>query len=282
LDGNKAHNLQYFEGSYDRRNIYSNFNVLNSRVPTKKYMVSVTPDYVTVSYTCLVWTYFVEQMDKLIESLNFASRSYWGDPNKFLFYSDIENFEETLQYNVGTDRSVRSQFTLKLNGYLIPDSINAKVAAGNRVFSIANISFGLEVANSIEQFQANLAKPKASTIASVAANDSVNVTNIVQQTNIPPEVSIYLAQNKQIQGTYVSSTTVTFTDGWAIPPSGYGLPANNVSNFSFFVNSTLIDPEAIVSFVDNLNNTSTLVVNTTILGFSFDSQDVIYGIGKFA
>jgi hypothetical protein len=282
LDGNKAHNLQYFEGSYDRRNIYSNFNVLNSRVPTKKYMVSITPDYVTVSYTCLVWTYFVEQMDKLIESLNFASRSYWGDPNKFLFYSDIENFEETLQYNVGTDRSVRSQFTLKLNGYLIPDSINAEVAAGNRVYSVANISFGLEIANSIEQFQANLAKPKAAQIASVAANDSVNVTNIVQQTNIPPQVSIYLTQSKQIQGTYVSSTTVTFADGWAVAPSGYGLPANNVSNFSFFVNSMLIDPGAIVSFVDNLNNTSTLVVNTTILGFSFDSQDVIYGIGKFA
>ena len=87
LDGNQAHNLQYFEGGYDRRNVYSNFNVLNSRVPSKKYIVSVTPDYVTVTYSCIVWTYFVEQMDKLIESLNFASRSYWGNPNKFLFYT---------------------------------------------------------------------------------------------------------------------------------------------------------------------------------------------------
>jgi hypothetical protein len=282
LDGNQAHNLQYFEGRYDRRNVYSNFNVLNSRVPTKKYMVSVTPDYVTVTYSCIVWTYFVEQMDKLIESLNFASRSYWGDPNKFLFYTDIENFEETLQYNIGSDRAVRNQFTLKLNGYLIPDSINAKVAAGNRVYSVANISFGLEVANSIEQFQANLAKPKASTIAAVAANDSVNVTNINQGSGLPSSVTNYLVQSKQISGSYVSPNSVIFADGWAVPPTGYNLPNNNITNFNFFVNSTLIDPGAIVSFVDNLNNTSTLTVNTGSLGYSFDSQDTIYAIGKFA
>jgi len=282
LDGNQAHNLQYFEGRYDRRNVYSNFNVLNSRVPTKKYMVSVTPDYVTVTYSCIVWTYFVEQMDKLIESLNFASRSYWGDPNKFLFYTDIENFEETLQYNIGSDRAVRNQFTLKLNGYLIPDSINAKVAAGNRVYSVANISFGLEVANSIEQFQANLAKPKASTIAAVAANDSVNVTNITQGSGLPSSVTNYLVQSKQISGSYVSPNSVIFADGWAVPPAGYGIPANNITNFNFFANSTLIDPGAVVSFVDNLNNTSTLTVNTGSLGYSFDSQDTIYAIGKFA
>jgi len=284
LDGNQAHNLQYFEGSYDRRNVYSNFNVLNSRVPTKKYMVSVTPDYVTVTYSCVVWTYFVEQMDKLIESLNFASRSYWGDPNKFLFYTEIDSFEETLQYNIGTDRSVRNQFTLKLNGYLIPDTINAKVAAGNRVFSVANISFGLEIANSLEQFQANLAKPKASTIASVAANDSVNVSNVtnINAGSLPASVTAYLVQTKQIQGTYVSANSAIFADGWAVPPAGYNLPNNSASNFNFFVNSTLIDPGAITSFVDNLNNTSTLTVNTNSLGFSFDSQDTIYAIGKFA
>jgi hypothetical protein len=284
LDGNSAHNLQYFEGSYDKRNIYSNFNVLNSRVPTKKYMVSVTPDYVTVTYSCVVWTYFVEQMDKLIESLNFASRSYWGDPNKFLFYTQIDSFEETLQYNTGTDRSVRNQFTLKLNGYLIPDSVNAKVAAGNRVFSVANISFGMEVANSREQFQANLAKPKSSTIAVVAANDSVNITNnnIIQGTGLPAAVSAYLVQSKQIQGTYVSTNSIIFASSWAVPPSGYNLPNNDITNFNFFVNSTLIDPGAITSFVDNNNGTSTLTVNTSTLGFGFDSQDTVYAIGKFA
>ena len=280
LDGNQAHNLQYFEGRYDRRNVYSNFNVLNSRVPSKKYMVSVTPDYVTVTYSCIVWTYFVEQMDKLIESLNFASRSYWGNPNKFLFYTDIENFEETLQYNIGTDRAVRNQFTIKLNGYLIPDSINAKVAAGNRVFSVANISFGLEVASSPEQQVANMNKSTSRTIAAIAANDSINVSIINNTGGIDSNALTYLLNNKQVLASSVTPSTVTFPNGWATPPASF--PANSKNNFTFFVNTTFVDPGAIVNFVDNLNNTSTLTVNTGSLGFSFDSQDTIYAIGKFA
>ena len=279
LDGNQAHNLQYFEGRYDRRNVYSNFNVLNSRVPSKKYMVSVTPDYVTVTYSCVVWTYFVEQMDKLIESLNFASRSYWGNPNKFLFYTDIENFEETLQYNIGTDRAVRNQFTIKLNGYLIPDSINAKVAAGNRVFGISNISFGLEVASSPEQQVANMNKSTSRTIAAIAANDSINVS-IINNTGIDSNALTYLLNNKQVLASSVTPSTVTFPNGWATPPASF--PANSKNNFTFFVTTTFVDPGAIVNFVDNLNNTSTLTVNTGSLGFSFDSQDTIYAIGKFA
>jgi len=279
LDGNQAHNLQYFEGGYDRRNVYSNFNVLNSRVPSKKYIVSVTPDYVTVTYSCIVWTYFVEQMDKLIESLNFASRSYWGNPNKFLFYTEIDSFDETLQYNIGTDRSVRNQFTLKLNGYLIPDSINAKVAAGNRVYGISNISFGLEVASSPEQQVANMNKPTSRTIASIAANDSINVS-IINNSGIDSNALAYLLNTKQIVASSVTANTATFASGWAIPPSSF--PANSRNNFTFFVNTTLIDPGAVTNFVDNLNNTSTLTVNTGSLGFSFDSQDTIYAIGKFA
>ena len=122
IDGNKAHNLQLFEKKYSARNAYSNFAALTSRVPEREYLVSIIPDYVTVEYTCVVFTYFVEQMDSIIESLNFASRSYWGDPSKFLFYSSIENFQDNLTFETGEDRVVKSTFTLTLNGYLIPDT----------------------------------------------------------------------------------------------------------------------------------------------------------------
>jgi hypothetical protein len=278
LDGNQVHNLQYFETRYNKRNIYSNFNVLNSRNPEKKYVVSVTPDYVTVEYSCVVWTYFVEQMDKLIESLNFASRSYWGDKSRFLFYVSIDSFQENLEYSLGTDRAVRNEFKITLNGYLIPDSINKKMANATRTFGVANLVFGLETATSSEQTVLNINKPKAKTLASIAANDSINVTNNVS--TISSTTTSYLVNVVQTQGTYVSPNTVTFPKSWAIAPAGF--PANSVSNFTFFVNSALIDPNAIVSFVDNNNGTSTLVVNTTTLAFSFDPTDILYAIGKFA
>ena len=85
LDGNQAHNVQLFEKGFTQKNIYDNFHVLQNQKPQKEYVVVVTPDYVTVNYKCIVWTSFVEQMDSIIEALNFASNSYWGDPSSFQF-----------------------------------------------------------------------------------------------------------------------------------------------------------------------------------------------------
>jgi hypothetical protein len=281
LDGNKANNLQYFETSYNRRNIYSNFAALNSRNPEKRYGISVTPDYVTVEYSCIIWTYFIEQMDKLLEAINFASRSYWGDPNKFLFYSSIDSFQESVNYDQGEDRAIRNEFTMTLNGYLIPDSINKTMAmAASRVYGVSNVVFGLETATSAEQFVANKNKPTATKLASVAANDSTNVIGgSGGGTGLTTEITAYLMNNQEIAGAYTSYTQATFPKSWATAPSGF--PANNINNFTFFVNSAFIDQGAIVSFVDNLNDTSTLTVNTTVLGFGFDVTDTIYAIGKF-
>lgn len=54
LDGNQAHNVQLFKKSFSKRNVYSNFGVLNNRVPETKYVVSATPDYITVEYECIL------------------------------------------------------------------------------------------------------------------------------------------------------------------------------------------------------------------------------------
>jgi hypothetical protein len=77
----------------------------------------------------------------------------------------------------------------------------------------------------------------------------------------------------------VNSTTVTFPKSWATAPAG--IPTNNIDNFSFFANGQFIEKTAVVSFVDNLNGTSTLVINPTVLGYSFESTDLILGVGKF-
>jgi hypothetical protein len=276
LDGNVAHNLQLFEKAYSKRNFYSNFNVLNSRSPEKEFVASITPDYVTVEYECIIWTYTVEQMDKLIEALNFASRSYWGDPNRFQFYSQIEAFTDSLTYEVGEDRAVKSNFNLTLNGYLIPDSINKNLASSNMYYGAAQVLFGLEVASSTGQQSANMRKPEQTKISRVLSADSINNVFI---SGISDATITYLFTNKQVVGAFVNSTTVTFPQSWATAPSG--IPVNNIDNFSFFANGQFIEKTAIVSFVDNLNGTSTLVINPTVLSYSFESTDLILGVGKF-
>jgi hypothetical protein len=277
IDGNVARNVQLFEKSYTSRNNYGNFTVLNNRAPQKEYVVAITPDYVTVEYECIVWTYYIEQMDKLIESLNFASRSYWGDPGRFQFYSSIETFNDDLTYEVGNDRAVKCTFNLTLNGYLIPDSLNKSLAGSNRYYGASQILFGLETASTNEQQKENMRKPEAKKISRIMSADSIN--NVFISGGISDATITYLFTNKQVVGAFVNSTTVTFPQSWATAPSG--IPANNIDNFSFFANGQFIEKTAVVSFVDNLNGTSTLVINPTVLSYSFESTDLILGVGKF-
>ena len=145
VDGNSAHNVQLFEKAFSRRNIYDNFHILQAQKPEKEFVVVVTPDYVTVNYRCIMWTNFVEQMDKLIEALNFASNSYWGDPSRFQFLAKMETFNDVQTYEQGEDRLVRTEFDLTLNGYLIPDTMNAYLAQlQNRTYNLCKIVFNTE------------------------------------------------------------------------------------------------------------------------------------------
>lgn len=277
LDGNLVHNVQTFKTGFNKRNFYSNFNVLNSRSPEEKYLVSITPDYVTVEYECVLFTYFVEQMDKLIEALNFASRSYWGDPNRFQFMSSIETFQDEIAYAVGENRAVRSSFNITLNGYLIPDSVNKKLASTNVYYGVSSVKFGLETATGTEEFTAKKAIGASARKTNVTLTDSRNITNIVNEyADFDPLVVTYLNTNKSVAGTVVNSTTVTFANAWLAAPAS--LPATSVSNFTFFVNGQFVEPTSITSFTDG----STLVLNTTALGYTLEADDVVLAIGKFA
>jgi len=145
VDGNQAHNVQLFEKVFSRRNIYDNFFILQNQKPQKEFVVVVTPDYVTVNYKCMIWTNFVEQTDKLIEALNFASNSYWGDPSRFQFLTKMETFSDAQTYDQGEDRLVRTDFSMTLNGYLIPDTLNAYLAQlSSRTYNLCKIVFNTE------------------------------------------------------------------------------------------------------------------------------------------
>ena len=279
LDGNQVYNVQLFKKAFSKRNIYSNFGALNNRVPETKYVVSATPDYITVEYECIVWTYFVEQMDKLIESLNFASRSYWGDPNRFLFYSSIESFQDSITYDIGDNRAVRTNFTITLNGYLIPDTLNKKLATPSNAYGISRVVFGLETSSGTEEFNARVKKGKSGGSKSVLLNDSVNnVNNITYNPGTDIAAITYLNTNKTVTGTFVSTNTVTFPNGFLDAPSS--LPPTSVTNFTFFVNGQYVEPTSIVSFTNNISST-TLVLNTTALQYELEASDVIIAVGKF-
>lgn len=144
LDANNPSQFQIFETKYNKENRYDNFSVLNNRIPVKQYNAVIIPDYVTITYSCVMFTDYVEQMDKLIESVNFASDSYWGDPQRFQFKTKIDSFSPSVEINQGEDRAIKTNFNIILNGYLIPDVINKDLVDINKLYSKSRIIFTFE------------------------------------------------------------------------------------------------------------------------------------------
>jgi hypothetical protein len=144
IDGNKAHLFQVFETKYNAKNHYDKFSILTNKVPSSQFYVSVVPDYVTVTYECIIFTNYVEQNNKIVEAVEFASDSYWGDPKRFQFRSKIDSFATTVAVESDNDRIAKTTFSITLNGYIIPDSINKELANSDMFYSKSQVVFGLE------------------------------------------------------------------------------------------------------------------------------------------
>ena len=68
-------------------------------------------------------TYYMEQLNKLIEQMEYASDSYWGNPERYQFRAFIDSFTSTTELTAGNDRLVKGNFNIRLRGYIIPDTI---------------------------------------------------------------------------------------------------------------------------------------------------------------
>jgi len=142
LDGNRVQNVQYFETQYSKRNVYDNFGVLRNQKPQKEYILGIIPDYIDITYSLSIFTDYVEQANEITEAIEFAARSYWGDPERFMFRTNIETFNTPTLLENGTDRANRTDMTLLVNGYIIPSGINAAMAGPSpKSYSVTKTKF---------------------------------------------------------------------------------------------------------------------------------------------
>jgi hypothetical protein len=127
LDANFPHNYGIFQKNFTPSNAYSQFAVLNNAIPIKTYYAVVIPDYVTISYSCVVQTYYTDQLNKIVEAINYASDSYWGNPERFKFRARIDSFNTIQEIPTDNERVVKSTFELTLRGYIVPDVIQKQI-----------------------------------------------------------------------------------------------------------------------------------------------------------
>lgn len=144
LDANNPLNFQVFEIPFSKKNVYDRFSILNNREKVKEYQGVIIPDYVNITYSCMLFTDYIEQMNKLVESMLFASDSYWGDPERFKFRAMIDNYDTATELAQGEDRKVKTTFQIQLLGHIIPDTINAEIHGPLVGYSKSKLLFNLE------------------------------------------------------------------------------------------------------------------------------------------
>ena len=290
LDGNFAALYQVVGSKYNPRNAYDKFNLLNNRIPSEQFYVTAVPDYVTITYSCIVFTNFIEQNNKIVEAIEYASDSYWGNPNRWKFKAAIDSFATTVSVENGADRAARSTFSVKLNGYLIPDTVNKDLAAArNKFYTKSQVIFDLEVIDSagsttgIDQMRfANKPPAQNSLAATSFIGGGINVTNATINVDAADSGDLaYINTNVlKTANTVTPPNTVVFTGASLLqPPAGSTLPATSVDNFTFFVNGVNVG-SSFVTLVEASGNI-TLTFNTAGMGYTLAATDEVIAVGKF-
>jgi hypothetical protein len=285
IDGNNVSLFQLFPSRYNAKNFYDSFSALTNRKPSQQYYISVVPDYVTVTYDVVVFTNYVAENNKIIEAIEFASDSYWGDENRWHFRTMLDSLATTTTINTGEDRFAQTSITLRVNGYLIPDSINKKLANSSLGYTTSQVVFGMEVVgNASETFNAASQTQTSQAVGStsfIGGGNNVLISNITIDPGSAGDLNYLNANVPKTADTITVPNTAIFTGASLLqPPVGSSLPPTSVDSFYYYINGQNISPD-LVTLVEAGGNV-TLTFNTASLGFSLESIDEVIAIGKFA
>jgi hypothetical protein len=256
-----------FERKYSKENRYNRF-ALSGVPPVTEYYSMDVPKFVQIDYELMMWTNNTTQLNEIVEQLIWFDGKAFGDTYKFITHIEAPSFDSI--NTTGEDRLIRATTQLRTKAYILnTHGPNApalyKLNPANRIVIGMEIDTAIEPAAILPGLTKTIPAPRRVT-AGQQSGTSVN------------QALLYVNTNKQLLGTFVNSTQVTFAAGWLDAPAP--LPATNVSNFIFYVNGQYIEPAAITSFTQS-GNVSTLTIDVNELGFSFSNTDEIIAIGKF-
>lgn len=289
LDGNEVNNFMIYRKAYSKRNIYDKFSVLTNRKPQEELYGVVIPDYVTITYQCVIFTNYVEQCDKLIEALNFASDSYWGDQERYRFRAMIDSYTPTVEVAQGQDRNVKATFNIRLNGYIITDSYNRDKANLKKFYSKSEVLFGLETeVETVDDVPMRRIKPKAGAkVSNVRFYDTAltrTTTTTIEFEGMTAEEITYVSLRNTAIAASKSGTQATFTGVTiATPPTGFA--AINKGDYEVFINGRRVPS---TQFDLPTQSGSDILLTVDLPAFFeqgsavFESGDEVILIGKFS
>jgi len=142
-----------FKSGWNPRNIYDKFAALNRITPSEVYHSSMVPDHYNISYEAMIWTEYMEQMNRLVENISFESYEYWGERNNYKFLAKIDSYDQITDLPRASDRLVRNKFNINVRAYILPESAldrNGNRAMTTRLeFSPKKVVFSTEVVTNL-------------------------------------------------------------------------------------------------------------------------------------
>ena len=261
---------------YSKKHKYDRFSQMTSaRRPIEQYNVTI-PDYVTITYEVNIWTDFTEHMNKIVEAFQYATDEYWGDKSGFKFNVKIDSFDNTTEVGEGSQRIVRTTFTMAVNAYLLPDRFDNELTtrkeltpkkivwAGETDLTGTNLNLSKQSLYTEYSDVIDFMSIRSSQEAVFVDADTIKLTN-VELPKLPPEL-IGSFDNDQWFRVYIN--------GVLIPPTKYSYAGSYGTNEIYFNFNT-------GSLQVGGTYPNDLISSTNDLGYILESTDEVGITGKF-
>ena len=240
---------------YTPTNRYDRFSTMTAtRAVIEQYEVAI-PAYVTVTYEVMIWTSFTEHMNTIVEAFQYATDRYWGDVDGYKFRTRIDTFDNQQEVGQGSERIIRTTFTMAVNAYLLPETFDNQSVV-KKELTTKKVVFSIET--------------------DLSGNLLSNPTSYGEYQNVIDFIAVRGAKEAE----YINTTSIKLT-GIEIPT----LPNELIGTFdvehwfSIYINGNLISP----IYYTYIYGVSANEVTFTFADLPFDIQstDVVYITGKF-
>ena len=134
---------------WSKNNRYDRFAVLTGQQPVQEYVKTGMPDFVVCSYSIVMMTSFIEQMNDLNSLWIEHLETYFGDQTSYRFLSSLDgDISNEIEMESQGERMIRNEFTMTIKGYMIPeftDNIFGKTAELGRAYNPKKVSFSEKI-----------------------------------------------------------------------------------------------------------------------------------------
>ncbi len=240
---------------YSPKSKYERFSLQNNVKPSKELYSINVPKYVTITYEVMIWTSFTEHMNKIVEAFQWATDRYWGKEDGYKFKVKIDSFDNQQEVGQGTERIIRTTFTMVVNAYLLPERYNEKPTI-KKTYSPKRIIFSVETDLSGAMFtQPSLYNEYAQVIDFIGIRGN--------------QMAIF-----------VNSSTAKLTNVKkpVLPQELVGV-FDVETWFRVYINGDFISP-SLYTYIYN-GYTKEIIFSFDSLGFPLDTEDEIAITGKF-